>query len=480
MEVFGPYVLFDRLAAGGMGEVFCAAPRDPPFRLLAVKRALPHLAHDASLAQAMMDEASIVTRLVHPNILPVLDVGQVDGRYYLAMEYVHGVTLAQLLAAMNGAGTPVHPALVVAVARGVLSALAYAHGRADSGGHPMGIIHRDVSPQNIMVSHDGRVLLTDFGIARASVRAARTTTGVIKGKVAYLAPEQLAGGGVDHRADLYAVGVVMWEMLAGAPMRQAQTEAELLGRVLRGEVPPFPPQRVAMPALHHALDRALAAAPSQRVADASQFVQMLADITPPSQDLAVARDAVLGHFPDLGHQPSADAAWESGWARLRNGRSPRKARTLTVLAAVAGCALVAAGSSVLVRRWRAPHPVASAALPRPPARAQTTPPPPDPTADATVPTESAPPAAPPAATPHKNRPGRTADATPGLVNLQSRPWARIHVDGHDTGRFTPVHQLRVPPGRHHIRLVNDEMHMADEFDVDVQAGRTQNISRTLK
>ena len=204
-----------------MAEVFMAAREG---RLLALKRILAEFADDPVFVRMFLDEVSIAGRLSHPNICSVFDSGQVDGRPFLVMEFVPGVNLWALIAR----GHPLPVEIPVAIASKIAAALAHAHAATDDQGRALGIVHRDVTPNNVMVSFDGGVKLLDFGIAKARVRAERTRTGVLKGKYAYMSPEQAAGGELDARSDLFSLGLVLYESLTGARPFGGTTPSEIV------------------------------------------------------------------------------------------------------------------------------------------------------------------------------------------------------------------------------------------------------------
>ncbi len=233
---FGPYELVARLGAGGMAEVWKATSSGPGgfARTVVLKRILPHLAHDERFLAMFLSEARLSARLHHSNIVDVFACGEIDGRYFLAMEYVHGHDLVALLRAHLKNGPP-PPGLASFVIREVCRALAYAHAMTDEEGRPLGLVHRDVSLSNVMVSYDGAVKLLDFGIAKAlgELRDAETRSSRLEGKHGYRAPEALAGLGIDGRADQYAAGVVMYELLTGTRLFAKHEQ-----RATRGPVPP--------------------------------------------------------------------------------------------------------------------------------------------------------------------------------------------------------------------------------------------------
>jgi hypothetical protein len=263
MERLGRYVLLQRVGAGGMAEVFRAATLGVAgfSRQVAVKRILGHLSSYPPFVEMFLDEARLASSLLHPNILPVLDLGQEGETYFMALEYVAGASLDGLARSLAARGQRMDTAFVLHVGCQVLRGLAHAHEQVDAAGRPRGIIHRDVSPHNILVGFDGRVFLADFGVARARDRVASTQSGGIKGKYGYWAPELVRGGEVDHRVDLYALGATLHELLSGQKFREGGGPAmEALGRVASGEFVPLdracpglPPPAPVVAAVHRAL-----------------------------------------------------------------------------------------------------------------------------------------------------------------------------------------------------------------------------------
>ncbi len=212
---FGRYLLQQRLGRGGMAEVFRATVDGPGgfSRPVAIKRILPEYSQDEWFTRMIADEARIVSRLAHPNIVQILDAGEVDGSWYIAFELVDGTDLFQLLQRIYSRGQALPQAYACHIAAEVAAGLDHAHSRRDEHGQPLGIVHRDVSPQNVLLSWLGEVKLGDFGIARARQRTSETQAGTIKGKIYYMSPEQARGETVDHRSDLFAVGILLYETL---------------------------------------------------------------------------------------------------------------------------------------------------------------------------------------------------------------------------------------------------------------------------
>ena len=224
----GGYLLGRRIAVGGMAEIFEATRRDGKGGPLVLKRLLPQYAKDAEVVRMLEHEGELVRRLAHPSLVRVIDVVTEGEEPFLVLERVDGVSADVLVDAMADRKERCTLPMALALVLPLLDALAFVHEAEDDEGAPLGIVHRDVTPHNVLVSRDGEVKLGDFGIARSSMRDARTKTGVLKGKLRYLAPEQVTGSSLDARTDLYAVGALLFELLAGEPYLSAGSEVELL------------------------------------------------------------------------------------------------------------------------------------------------------------------------------------------------------------------------------------------------------------
>ncbi len=223
---FGPYLLAHRLATGGMGEVFLAARTGPQgfYRPVVLKMLLPHLAQNREYVAMFEAEAAIVARLNHPNIVQVVDVGTVEGRAFIGFEWIHGAGVDRLLAQAKKTQTPIDEACIEYIAREMLFGLDYAHRATDFNGKPLGLVHRDISPSNVLLSVNGEVKVSDFGIAKTVHSEAVTKPGDVRGKVAYLAPELLTGQRATQQSDVYAVGLVL-QRLATAHIASEETAA---------------------------------------------------------------------------------------------------------------------------------------------------------------------------------------------------------------------------------------------------------------
>ncbi|MBS2011279.1 MAG: serine/threonine protein kinase [Deltaproteobacteria bacterium] len=268
--VIGRYALFDELASGGMATVHLGRLLGPVGfgRTVAIKRLHEHYLKDDEFVAMFMDEARIVARIRHPNVVPMVDVVQSEKGLFLIMEYVHGETLSRLMRSARQLKQPIPVRIVTAVLYGVLLGLHGAHETKGADGKLLGVVHRDVSPQNVIVGADGTARVLDFGIAKAAGRAQVTREGQIKGKLAYMAPEQIRGA-VDRRTDVFAASVVLWEALAGRRLHDGAKDVDIVTRVIKGDFPK-PSQFAAdiPPELDEIVLKGLATKPDQRYASA--------------------------------------------------------------------------------------------------------------------------------------------------------------------------------------------------------------------
>jgi serine/threonine protein kinase len=224
---------------GGMAEILLARAREPskPERLVVLKRMHRQLAADREYVQMFVDEARIATTLRHPNVVEVYEFGEDGDQYYIAMEYLHGHDLRRVLSDMAKQQIPIRLGQALAIASGVCRGLDYTHERTSPEGDLLGIVHRDVSPHNVLLTYSGRVKLVDFGIAKASGQLGRTRTGILKGKVAYMSPEQAMGDTLDRRSDVFCIGILLWEMTTGHWLYRRKSELETLKAVVESDAP---------------------------------------------------------------------------------------------------------------------------------------------------------------------------------------------------------------------------------------------------
>src|SRR5579872_4097694 len=280
--VKGRYAICDPIGSGGMASVHLGRLLGPAnfARPVAIKRLHAHLATEPQVVAMFLDEARLAARVRHPNVVSVLDVVTTDGDPFLVMDYVEGESLARLLEEVRGRGEHVPLPVAVSVTLGVLSGLHAAHEATGEGGQPLGIVHRDVSPHNVMIGVDGVARVLDFGVAKAAGRLQTTREGHLKGKLAFTAPELVRGGAVTRAADVYSAAVVFWEMLTGRPLFAGDNEANVLERVLFAVVEP-PSRYGRSPAvLDPIVLKALARDPSLRFRSAREMARAIGPAVP--------------------------------------------------------------------------------------------------------------------------------------------------------------------------------------------------------
>lgn len=275
---YGRYFLLDRIATGGMAEVFRAKRKGVEGfeKIVALKRILPHLSTDKDFVEMFIAEAKMVASLSHPNIAQIFDLGKIEDSYYIAMEYVEGRDLRSILTQIRKAEKTIPVDLAALILSKVGSALEYAHRHRDSDGRELRIVHRDVSPQNILISTEGEIKLVDFGIAKAAIKASHTDTGSLRGKLLYMSPEQAWGKPIDKRSDIFALGAVFFEMLTGHLLFSGSSELSILERVREARFLPPSSLNPAVPIeLEAVVTRALQKDPNQRYQDASELLKDL-------------------------------------------------------------------------------------------------------------------------------------------------------------------------------------------------------------
>jgi serine/threonine protein kinase len=273
----GRYQLIGKLANGGMAEAYLALSGELPAlrSLVVVKRILPHLASQEQFVRMFLDEARIGALLDHPNIVRIIEVGQDGDAYFLAMEPVQGKPLSAVLRRAVGAKKPLGHAQAAFIVGQAANGLGYAHALTDAAGTPLNIVHRDISPQNILVSFDGAVKVIDFGVASALGRITETIPGGLKGKIEYMSPEQASGDSADRRSDIFALGVVLWEALCGRRLFRRRTELETMRAIFDEPIPRLPKAASVPPRLENIVMRALEREPEDRFQDAREMALLL-------------------------------------------------------------------------------------------------------------------------------------------------------------------------------------------------------------
>ncbi|MDH3255207.1 MAG: serine/threonine protein kinase, partial [Acidobacteriota bacterium] len=275
---FGQYHLEERIAVGGMAEVWRASMvgMEGFQKTVAIKKILPHLAENKEFVTMFVDEAKLAAQLNHENLVDIYDLGKIGSDFFIAMEYVDGKDLRSILNRLRRRQEQFPLGLAVFIAARTAAALEYAHTRRDADERPLGLVHRDVSPRNILISHNGNIRLCDFGVAKAVSSVTQTEIGALKGKIQYMSPEQAAGARVDARSDLYSLGNVLFEMVTGRALFVQDTEISLLDAVRGGEVDEPREIRADLPdEVNAILLRALQKDPSDRYASAGEMQREL-------------------------------------------------------------------------------------------------------------------------------------------------------------------------------------------------------------
>ena len=502
MQQLGKYQLVRKLAVGGMAEVFLAKAAGPMGfeKTLVLKRILPDLAGDPVFVRMFLAEAKLAASLNHPNIAQIFDFGQEQGAYFIAMEYVDGPNLRSLSRRSAERSIPIPVSLCAKIISSACEALAYAHEFIDPGtATPLSVIHRDVSPENILLSRTGAVKMVDFGIAKAGGRTQPTEAGILRGKISYMPPEQIQGKEIDHRADIFALGVVFYELITGSKPFDARSDVTIVQAILYEQMIPAVARRPDIPEpIARMLQCALAKDPDGRYptcrhfqAELEQFIVSTGELvgayqlaalvsqlggahsmsiaappsvapvavtTPPAQGNEPARAAVTSEpktpnsavVHPLPLRRPAEAAASHPLAPAETGPSiihPRRGKYVraTVGGILGGAVAVAAAGFVLFGQ----APTAS---------------------DEKI-------VASPADRGGDHRPEQIAVAV-GKIDFQVRPYATVFLDGKLLGQ-TPFPPVQVDEGKHSVRLVNADLKKEVTVDYVVKSGEDNIFRYTL-
>jgi TonB family protein len=307
---FGQYVLIEKIATGGMAEVWKARMRGVEGfqKIVAIKKILPHLSDNQDFIEMFVDEAKLAAQLNHNNIIHIYDLGKIQSSYYIAMEYIDGFDLKTILRRGEERGQPMEPQLALFIASKVASALDYAHRKRDFEEKEMGLVHRDVSPQNVLISQEGDIKLCDFGIAKAASKASHTQAGALKGKLQYMSPEQAWGRSIDRRSDIFALATVLFELLTGRKLFTGDNELSILEQVREARVtPPSQMNDEVTPEIDRIVLKALQKDPANRYQTAGEMARDIDAVlysfkpTPTSADLAIYMHRISSAEPVMHH-----------------------------------------------------------------------------------------------------------------------------------------------------------------------------------
>jgi serine/threonine-protein kinase len=489
-ERIGRYQLIRLLAAGGMGEVFLAHAAGPAgfSKTVVIKRILRHLAADSAFVEMFLNEARLAALLTHPNIVQIFELGEESGTYFLVMEYVHGLSLHALTQRLRAAGAQLSPGLAAYICSQALQGIHHAHQLHDASGKPMHIVHRDVTPDNLLVGYDGTVKVADFGIAKASDSLPTTAAGMLKGKFAYLSPEQIQNVPVDGRADVFSMGVVLYKLLTGHLPFGAAPDAAVLHAILHNSAPDVRSTVPDVaPELAEVVQRALAKEPSDRYpsAEAMQTALEAYLATSPDQGTRTGLRRYLGtQFPEqaatvvgpsgglsetsLEERPVfIDRTLNTGGMRTdpRVVQGRRRARSAFLLGVLLSVVFAAATASAWA--WRengkakSRSDVASVSVP-----------PPQPSPAVSVPVMG------PAPHPSDGPAAVHLETAPGSVDVRVNPWAEVYLNGRRLG-VTPMRPIHLPPGHHTLTLRNPELKLERKVNVTVMSGERTVLKADL-
>ncbi|HEX9243099.1 MAG TPA: serine/threonine-protein kinase [Anaeromyxobacter sp.] len=521
MRGFGKYRLLEPIASGGMADVWRAEVTGAAgvVKEVALKLVRGEHAERSDFVRMFVEEARLASRLGHANVVQVFEFDQIDGRYYIAMELVRGRHLGHVADRAREIGVRFGVPRVLQVGVDVARGLAHAH-RLSEAGRPLGVVHRDVSPHNVLLSFEGEVKLTDFGIARAMDRAGLSAPGTIKGKAAFMAPEQARGDGVvDARADVFSLGVILWELCTGRRLFARDSDQATLEAVKAGEpvTPPSSWNEEVPPALDRAILAALEHEATRRTASAHELGAALSTIlldvatSPDDHDLRAFMHRLFEPELAVLHSPAAEptrvrpaahaAEPEASWAgegtepptRTALGPpAPRRRRAAALVAGMAAALAVAGALAVAVTKATSvPAPAPRVAPPGPAVAAAPAAPqlPAPPVTQAARPLPDELPGVTDEDTgdrePSTRRPvhavhGLNAIAVPprasgdGILSVNAIPWGTVSVNGHAVGD-TPQ-EMRLPAGRHRVRIERMGHRTVDEL-VTVRAGARTKLLR---
>ena len=437
-----------------MAEVFLARANWPMgfTKTLVLKRILPQLTGDPRFVEMFLSEARLASQLNHPHLVQIFDFGEDHGQYFLAMEYVDGPSLHVLIHRARARGMALPPAVCAWLAASACEALAFAHDFADpETGQPLGLVHRDISPDNILLTQQGNVKVVDFGVAKAAGQQHRTKTGIIKGKLPYMAPEQIRAQPLDRRVDVYALGAVLYELLTGFKPFNAPAEAALMRAILFDPLLPAVKRRPDLPkALQEILEVALAKDPERRYPDCTRFQAALEEFIhsqgKPVSSRQVAR--LITQISSGDGEPLSRSS--SGSSPSRDQGRPHWISPGVVLLIMAVFTLGWGGLSWRMRSR--PEPDLPALPSRPPGEE----------------------------TPHspQGTAAQPAEGGTGAVEFRIRPYATIFLNGSRLGE-TPLPPVEMPAGRYTVKAVNTELGKMVTRSIQVGAGQTTLVTVNL-
>jgi len=516
----GRYTLLVKLATGGMADIFLAKQRGAQGfeKLVVVKRILPNYAADPEFVGMFLDEGRLAANLTHPNIVQTFDLGEDAGCYFIAMEYVAGESLVAMARAARLKGKLIDDRIAVRLISHAALALDHAHRQTDVMGTPLNIVHRDVSPQNLLVTYDGQLKVVDFGIAKAANRATQTGQGQVKGKITYMAPEQLRG---DHevtgQADIFALGVVLFELVTGTRLVEGGDQARAISLIGGKEEMPLPSERRTDvdPRLNEIIGRALKKDLTERYATGGELHADLeswlatkgqttaAEVSAFVRELFAEKIAKRKEIIERALKGDFEVKGEVGVAEAKSGGSMpdgtayvhepfaalERKRRVKLAGGIGAAALLILGVVALAVGHSGPKPEPATKIDKPVAAVTPAPkpevnptPPAQPTAAAAI---AAPKPAPaptpapvaiaptPAPTPVAAPPPKPVHvrARPGKLSIDTTPWTEVYWRGKDLGQ-TPLIGVDLPPGAQRLVLKNPGEKIEQTVEVEIKSEQT--------
>jgi serine/threonine protein kinase len=497
--MFGKYRLIRPLAEGGMAQVYIAKQLglEGFEKVVVLKRILPQHSKNPEFVAMFLDEARISARLSHPNLVQIFDFGLQDNCYFLAMEYLAGENLSSIMRAVAAKKEHIPSEIAATIIASACAGLHYAHSITDEKGVPLGIVHRDVSPSNLMVTHQGIVKVLDFGIAKAEGKLAETQTGVVKGKWVYMSPEQVKSEPLTGQSDVFSLGLILYELTTGVKLFQRDNELAIIAAVMTTEIKPPRQLRPMMPQeMEDVIMKAVDRDKSKRFQSAAEMeralLQFIAHRTfvNPAEALQKYVIELFGEtrMKELRTMPTTDpglaepmteavdsgrTAYAAPPSHLQPPRQSKWTRVAIVVGPTLLIGLIAVGA-FLMGQGKAPpadpaNPPALVASVLPtlphvePAAVH------DAGAAAVEPVAAVPPPVEPTrVVAKKGKPVLAKAAVEyGTLQVNCVPWCRIYLDGVDTGRNSPVSDLKLEAGKHKLKVVNPPSGSERERSIDI-------------
>jgi serine/threonine protein kinase len=501
-QQFGQYTLVRPIALGGMAEVWLAKLDGPVGfqKKVALKRMTGTISENPQFVSMFLDEARLMSSLTHPNICQVYELGQKEESFYVAMEFIDGQTVQHIMRAVVRAQAKVPLPLAVKIIRDAADALQYAHTKTGEDGQPLRIIHRDVSPQNLMVTYEGVPKLLDFGIAKAATRSNSTEVGQLKGKLSYMPPEQARGEALDPRADQFSLGVTLFEMLTHTRLYPALQEMDLFRLVAFG-TDPYDQARQRDPSIPDELNdvvvKMMSRDPAQRYASMAEVRDALTGFLHDTSRTTASTEALTEFmrvtFPPEVREQQQSKLSSSSYPRVPTGTGASKVKALRSsparTAVLVGLGLVGV-SALAVAFWPSEPPPEPPVGEPPPIAQGVTPPPvadvptpvpgdvgPAPPEDAgVVVAVSDPDLAPLAALDAGVKP--KAVVAKGKLSLTTTPWSVVTFGKKSLGE-TPLVNVPMPVGTHRLVLINDERNLKTTIEVEIKPNQTTTMKLKL-